>query len=136
MQHDQFIGQVQNRAQLPSRGDAEAATRATLETLGERIPENLAENLAGQLPQEIAEHLRRTVTLGGAGTGESFGRDEFIHRVAQRSRTGEPEATYRSRVVFEVLREATVGGVVHNVRESLPDDLRVLVDAGSTGSLE
>jgi uncharacterized protein (DUF2267 family) len=56
MRHDEFIGQVQNRAKLPSRGDAEGATRATLETLGERIPENLAVNLASQLPQEIGEH--------------------------------------------------------------------------------
>jgi uncharacterized protein (DUF2267 family) len=30
MQHDEFVGQVQNRAKLPSRGDAEGATRARL----------------------------------------------------------------------------------------------------------
>ncbi|MCT2582319.1 DUF2267 domain-containing protein [Actinophytocola gossypii] len=136
MQHDEFMGLVQDRAKLPSRGDAEAATRATLETLGERIPEMLAGNLAGQLPEEIGEHLRRTVTMGGAGSGERFDRDEFIARVAQRDRTDEPAATYRARVVFEVLREATTGGVVDKVRGSLPDDLRSLVDAGSSGQLD
>jgi uncharacterized protein (DUF2267 family) len=46
MQHDEFIGLVQNRACLSSRGDAERASGATLETLAERVPEGLAGNLA------------------------------------------------------------------------------------------
>jgi uncharacterized protein (DUF2267 family) len=46
MRHDEFIGHVQQRARLSSRGDAERASRATLETLGERVPEGLADNLA------------------------------------------------------------------------------------------
>jgi uncharacterized protein (DUF2267 family) len=32
MKHDEFIRQVQHRARLSSRGDAELATRATLTT--------------------------------------------------------------------------------------------------------
>lgn len=118
MRHDEFIGQVQNRAKLPDRGEAAGAT---LETLGERIPEPLAANLASQLPREIGEHLNR---------------DEFIRRVAQRGHTDEPQATYHSRVVLEVLGEATTGGSMDKIREPLPGDLRVLVDAGSSGSLE
>jgi hypothetical protein len=39
MQYDQFVGQVQDRARLADSGAATAAIRATLETLGERIPE-------------------------------------------------------------------------------------------------
>lgn len=136
MQHDEFIGLVQDRARLSSRGDAEGATRATLETLGERIPEPLAMNLASQLPTEIGEHLRRTVTMGGAGTGEHFGREEFISRVAQRGHTTEPAAAYQARVVLEVVDEATAGGIGGKVRESLPDDLRTLIDAGSSGRLD
>lgn len=46
MQHDEFIGLVQNRACLSSRGDAERASGATLETLAERVPEGLVGNLA------------------------------------------------------------------------------------------
>src|SRR5690606_24477526 len=74
MQHDELIGQVQARARLSSRGAAERAVRSTLETLGERLPEGLADNLAAQLPQEIGEHLYRTETMGGLGTGERFDR--------------------------------------------------------------
>ncbi|MFC4001858.1 DUF2267 domain-containing protein [Prauserella oleivorans] len=134
MDHDHFIGQVQARAQLASRGEAEGLTRATLETLGERVPEQSASHLADQLPTEIGEHLRRTVTMGGAGTGERFGLDEFARRVAERWHHDEPTALYGSRVVFEVTREATEGTFA-KVRDSLPEDLRALVDAGSAGGL-
>ncbi|WP_019807806.1 DUF2267 domain-containing protein [Saccharomonospora halophila] len=134
MDHDHFIGQVQARAQLSGRGEAEGLTRATLETLGERIPEQLTTNLADQLPMEIGESLRRTVTMGGAGSGERFGLDEFTRRVADRGHFGESNAVYGARVVLEVTGEATEG-VMEKVREALPDDLRELVDAGSTGEL-
>jgi uncharacterized protein (DUF2267 family) len=136
MNHDEFIGQVQQRARLSSRGDAEGVTRATLETLGERIPEGLADNLAAQLPVQIGEHLRRTVQYGGLGTGERFDRDEFITRVCERSHTHDrPAAAYRARVVFEMVREATSPGLMSKVRDALPDDLRELATAGSQGEM-
>jgi uncharacterized protein (DUF2267 family) len=136
MRHDEFIGLVQDRARLSSRGEAEGATRATLETLGERIPEPLAVKLASQLPTEIGEHLRRTVTMGGAGTGERFNRDTFVARVAQRGHTTAPAAMYQARVVLELVDEATTGGMVDKVRDALPDDLRALIDAGSSGQVD
>lgn len=135
MQHDEFIGQVQSRARLSSRGEAEAATRATLETLAERVPEALASKLAAQLPHEIGEHLRRTVTLEGEGTGMRFGFDEFTHRVAEREGADEPEAVYHSRVVMQVLDEATQGALGGKIRDVLPEDLRALIDAGTSGPL-
>lgn len=134
MDHDHFIGQVQARAQLASRGEAEGLTRATLETLGERIPEQVASHLADQLPTEIGEHLRRTVTMGGAGSGERFGLDEFVRRVSDRGRVAEPNAVYGTRVVLEVTGEATQG-VLEKVRDALPDELRPLVDSGSSGEM-
>lgn len=132
MQHDEFIGLVQSRAQLPSRGDAERATRATLETLGERIPGGLATNLAAQLPEEIGEHLRRTLPYGLEYTpGERFDAAEFVARVADRATADEPQAAYFARVVCEVVDEATQGGMLGKVAESLPEDVRRLVTAGS-----
>ncbi len=44
MQYDQFVGQVQSRAPLASNGEAIAAIRATLETLGERLAGGAAAN--------------------------------------------------------------------------------------------
>jgi uncharacterized protein (DUF2267 family) len=135
MQHDEFIGQVQQRAKLPSRGDAERCTRATLETLGERVPEGMADNLAAQLPHEIGENLRRTEVHGGAGTGERFDRPTFVARVANRAGVDEPRAAYVARVVMEVVDEATQGKVMKKVAESVPDDVRQLIEAGSTGGM-
>ena len=135
MQHDEFIGQVQARARLASRGEAERAVRATLETLGERLPDGLADNLAAQLPHEIGEHLRRTELLGGLGTGERFGLDEFVNRVADRTGEDRPQAVFQARTVLEVVDEATTGGLIDRVRDALPGDVRELTVAGSTGPL-
>lgn len=124
MQHDAFIGQVQARAQLPSRGEAERAVRSTLETLGERLPEGLTDNLASVLPREIGEHLRRTEMLGGLGTGERFDRREFIDRVAERAGVERPQAAHEARVVLGVVEEASSGGLMDKIRHALPEDLR------------
>jgi uncharacterized protein (DUF2267 family) len=132
MDHDHFIGLVQNRARLASRGEAEKACRAALETLGERVPEGLADNLAAQLPEEIGEHLRRTEVFGGAGTGERFSRHDFIERIAGRGHFNEAQAAFMARAVFEVVDEATQGSVMDKVCDSLPADVRSLVLAGST----
>lgn len=134
MKHDQFIGQVQARAQLASRGDAERATRATLETLGERVPEAVALNMASQLPSEIGEHLRRTAVLGGAGSGERFGLDEFAVRAAARGGAAEPDALFRARVVLELIGDST-HGVLEKIRDSLPGELQPLITSGSSGPL-
>ncbi len=133
MQHDEFIGQVQHRAALPSRGSAERVTRATLETLGERIPDSVAEDLAGQLPDEIAEHLRRIEHARTTDTGERFGVEEFLARVAERAGESPEPAQDAARVVFEVIRQATTPGLLDKVRNTLPAELKPLVDAGSPG---
>jgi uncharacterized protein (DUF2267 family) len=87
------------------------------------------------LPREIGEHLRRTVMLAGAGTGERFDRDEFIARVAERVGMDKPQAAYAARVVFEVTDEATQGRVMQRVRDALPADLAELSRAGSSGQM-
>jgi uncharacterized protein (DUF2267 family) len=45
MKYDEFISQVQRRADLASREEAERATRATMETLGERLAGGEAKDL-------------------------------------------------------------------------------------------
>jgi uncharacterized protein (DUF2267 family) len=133
MRHEEFIGQVQHRAHLSGHGEAERATRATLETLGERIPEGLADNLAAQLPHEIGENLRRTEVYGGAGSGERFDRHDFIARIAARSGADESQAAFLARAVLEVTEEASQGAVMNKVYESLSPDIRQLVTSGTSG---
>jgi uncharacterized protein (DUF2267 family) len=134
VEHDEFIGQVQQRARLGSRGDAERATRATLETLGERIADGAAKNLAAQLPHEIGEHLRR-VAPAQEGTGEQFSLDDFFDRVTEREGIDPPDAVFHSRVVLEVTDEATTGSLMTKVREQFPAEFDRLFDAGSTGRM-
>lgn len=134
MQHDEFIGQVQHRGRLASRGDAERATRATLETLAERISDGAADNLAAQLPREIAEHLRRKVTAG-AGTAERFSLDEFFARVTEREGVEQPDAVHHARAVLGVLDEATTGGLTAKLREQFPAEFDRLFEVGSEGRM-
>lgn len=134
MQHDEFIGEVQHRARLASRGEAERATRATLETLAERISDGAAANLAAQLPREIGEHLRRMVTVG-AGTGQRFSVDDFFARVTDREGVDQPDAVHHARAVLEVVDEATTGGLTAKMREQFPAEFDRLFESGSEGRM-
>ena len=133
MEHDELIGQVRHRARLSSWGDAERATRATLATLGECIPEELADNLAAELPWEIGVHLWHPAGYNGPAGGNRFDRQEFVARVAARARVRQQPAARLARTVFEVVGEAVQGDVMAKVTESLPDDIAELVTAGRDG---
>lgn len=128
-----MIGALQRRARLPSRGDAERAMRAALETLGERVSAGAADNLAAQLPTAIGAHLRATAGVGGLQP-EAYDSAEFIDRVGRREGTDRADAAFHVRAVLEVLDEATQG-TLDKVREQLPDDYDRLFDAGSQGSM-
>lgn len=130
MQHDEFIGHVQNRAHLASRGDAEVVTRAVLETLAERLAGNEPLHAAAQLPQGIAAYLQHTY----AGTGAAYSLDEFLHMVSRREGTDLPQATYHTRVVMEVLGEAISQGEVNDIRSQLSPEFNPLFE-GSQGQM-
>ena len=131
MKHDEFIGQVQHRARLSSRGAAERATRATLETLAERLSGGEAKDLAAQLPPEIGEHLRGS----WSAIGDRFSLDEFFKRVSRREGTDLPDAVFHARVVIEVLREAVSKGEMDDIRAQLPAEFDRLIEAGSQGHM-
>ena len=80
MKYDEFIEQVRGRGHMESREEAERATRATLQTLAERLAGGEPHDLASQLPPELAEHLR----YEGEQTGEAFPLDGFFERVSEK----------------------------------------------------
>lgn len=125
MNHDDFIGLVQQRARLDSRGAAEQATRATLTTLAERFAEGLPGNLADQLPPEIGRHLAEH-----EGTTERFGPDEFYTRVADRqtSGIGVPDAALHTRAVLSVVAEAVDDSLFAKFRDQFPPELSDLLE--------
>jgi uncharacterized protein (DUF2267 family) len=131
MQHDEFIGQVQHRAHLSSRGDAEVATRATLETLAERLAGNEPNNAAAQLPKGIAQYLQHQ----DAGAGIRFSLDEFFQRISLKEGVELPQAVHHARAVIEVLTEAISPGEIDDLRSQLPSEFDPLFEAGSQGKM-
>lgn len=129
MQYEEFIGQVQHRAQLDSQEAALSTTRATLETLSERIQPGEAENLGAQLPEELGRHLEKVDEV------ERFDFEEFVDRVAERENVGDGdrgEVTYRSRVVLEVVDEAVSEGAIDDVKHQLTEEFDELFELTET----
>ena len=59
----------------------------------------------------------------------------FIDRIAELAGVRQQQAAFFARAVTEVVDEATQGGLMAKVSGVLPDDIRQLVTAGSTGNL-
>jgi uncharacterized protein (DUF2267 family) len=131
LKYDEFIGQVQHRARLGSRAEAERATRATLETLAERLAGGEAHDLASQLPRELAHALQ----LPDAGIGAKLTLDEFFELVSEREGVNLPDAAFHARVVIGVLTEAVSVGEIQDVRVQLPAAFAQLFKVENEGDL-
>ncbi|MBP2250675.1 uncharacterized protein (DUF2267 family) [Halarchaeum solikamskense] len=116
MDHDEFVGDVQHRLELASRGEAIRATRAVLETLGERLQADEAADLAGPLPMEIDRFLH------AAGSGQLFDFDEYVARVSQRARVDPAEVAFYAKVVVDVVADAVPEAELDDVTAQLPAD--------------
>jgi len=127
MQYDEFVGLVQHRAKLASRGEAVQAIHATLQTLGERLFGNEANNLAAQLPREIGAYLQM------AEYGERMTAREFFERVTLRERADYPDAVYHARAVISALLDAVSPGEIADIRAQLPGDFDVLFEWSGEG---
>ncbi|MEV7201083.1 DUF2267 domain-containing protein [Streptomyces griseoluteus] len=86
MDYETFIGTVSRRSRVP-REAATALTRATLETLAERLTGREADALAARLPKPLRASL-----AAPAPEAEGFGLDEFVDRVSRRSGLSPAEA--------------------------------------------
>ena len=126
MQTAEFLGQVQDKAHLATLGEAMRATRATLETLAERLGPDEARHLADQLPHEIQLFLADA----GLPMPERFSSEEFLLRVCAREGIDLPLSTSHARIVFDVLSQAVSQRELADVLERLPEDYRRLFKAG------
>ena len=131
MRYDEFIGQVQRRAGLGSHSEAERATRATLETLAERLAGGEAHDLAAQMPPELARYL----LLPDAGIGAKLTLDEFFELVSEREGVDLEDSTLHARVVIGVLTEAVSLGEIQDVRVQLPAAFAQLFNVENEGDL-
>jgi uncharacterized protein (DUF2267 family) len=128
MKYNQFMGLVQSKAKLASTEEAIKITKATLQTLGERLSGGEPKDLASQLPKEIGVFIQGDKT-------EKFGLDEFFRRVSEREGTELPDAIYHSRVVIEVVKEAVSKGEIDDIKQQLPPEYDRLFEAGSEGRM-
>lgn len=131
MKYDEFVAQVQRRADLQTKDEAVQAIRATLETLGERLAGGEAKDLAAQLPPEVAIYLQQPLT----GAGVPFTLDDFFVRVAERQDSGLAEASFNARVVLGLLAEVVTMGEIENIRAQLPAEFRQLFEVENEGEL-
>ena len=131
MKYDEFIAQVRHRARLSSHAEAERATRATLETLAERLAGGEAHDLASQLPRELANALQ----LPDAGIGAKLTLDEFFELVSEREGVDLPDAAFHARVVIGVLTEAVSQGEIKDVLVQLPAAFAQLFEVENEGDL-
>jgi uncharacterized protein (DUF2267 family) len=117
---ERFITTVQRKAGL-SRPDAERATRATLETLGERLSAGEARDLAAELPPELAPWL------ASDSNAQPFQVDEFVRRVAAREQVEPDDAERHARAVFEALGRTVSEDEVADMAAELPKDFAPLI---------
>jgi uncharacterized protein (DUF2267 family) len=126
----EFIEAVARRARVPS-DEAEAITRATLETLTDRITAGEASRIAGQLPRELREHLHKTTSAIGAQIAESFGVDEFVERVAARAGVDVAMADAGMRAVLSTIGEVVSRDELQDMVSQLPKEFWEMIQAGA-----
>jgi uncharacterized protein (DUF2267 family) len=121
VKYDEFIEAVSQRANIPP-DEAVVLTRATLETLSERISGGEARDLAAQLPRALQAALLPT-----KDKAEQFRVEEFIRRVSERAVLDTPMAWEGSRAVMTTLRDAVTLGEFDDTMAQLPKDFRELL---------
>ena len=118
MQYQEFIERVQQRAGLSSFAAAEAATRATLTTLGEYLAGGEGLDLASQLPQGLAEPLRQQPPE----RSKIFSLNDFVQLVGEKEGAGFEEASAHAHAVMGVLGEAVSKSEMDDVRRQFPSE--------------
>ena len=122
MQYDQLIALVAERAGL-FKGDAIDLTRATLATLADRIGGGAARELAAHLPGPLQDALLPTTE-----EAEAFSFEEFINRVAERTRRKSIVSESAVAAVMATLRDAVRPGEFDDILSQLPKDFHRLAE--------
>lgn len=140
MNFDEFTGQVQHRLELPGTGETVRAIRATLMSLGERIPAGAAEDLAASLPIEIRWYMTGAVHEHG----QRFDWKEFVSRVSEIEAADRSDAAYHARVILDLVHTQVPESDFQQLRDQLPEGsqdenwgkLFEIVDAGGWSDAE
>jgi uncharacterized protein (DUF2267 family) len=134
MNFDEFTGEIQHRLELPGTGETVRAIRATLMTLGERLPEGNAEDLAASLPMEIKWYMTGAVDEHS----QRFDWQEFVDRVSRIEEADPSDSAYHARVIVDLVETLVPESDFRQLRDGLPESedeeswhkLFEVVDAG------
>ena len=134
MDFDKFTGEIQHRLEFPDTGRTLRAIRATLLTLGQRIPEGNAEDFAASLPMEVKWYMTGAVSEHS----QRFGWQEFVGRVSEIENADPADAAFHARVVMDLVHDVVPESDFEQLRDMLPEaeddeawgNLFELVDAG------
>lgn len=117
MKFDEFTGTVQHRLELSGTGETVRAIRATLMTLGQRIPAGAAEDLAASLPIEIKWYMTGAVSEHG----QRFDWAEFVTRVSDIENADRPDAAYHAQVIVDMIHDLVPASDFRQLRDQLPE---------------
>jgi uncharacterized protein (DUF2267 family) len=123
MDEHEFLKIVQQSARI-SHEEAERATRATLQTLAERIAAGEARDLAEQLPPRLAAWVATNTAA------QRFDLDEFLRRVAEREGVDIERAERDAAAVFAALGRAVSPREIADLAAELPKDFTRLLPRG------
>jgi uncharacterized protein (DUF2267 family) len=121
---EDFISTVELLAGVPGEG-AEGATRAVLQTLGERIAPGEADDLIALLPVLLHEPLRRGKARNPGGA-QRMPLERFVARVAEREGVTPDQARAHARAVLTALRAAVGDEEFSDVTVQLPPEYAAL----------
>jgi len=140
MNFDEFTGTIQHRLELSGTGETVRATRATLMTLGQRIPAGNAEDLAASLPLEIKWYL-----TGAVGDhSQRFDWQTFLTRVSEIEGVDRSAAAYHAQVIIDLVSTLVPASDLQQLRDQLPESeddenwrkLFAIIDSGGWGDAQ
>ncbi|WP_432084181.1 DUF2267 domain-containing protein [Streptomyces sp. WAC 04229] len=117
MRLDEFLTRVRDLGEYHSDDEAEQVSRAVLWVLASRVEPEEAAALAADLPEPLDDVLRPE-----RGRPESFGRDEFLRRVAQQTGARPRTAEWDAGAVLATLTESMPRERVDQLLAQLPSD--------------
>jgi uncharacterized protein (DUF2267 family) len=112
----EFIDSVARRSGT-APAQAETLTRATLQTLSERLTGGEAREIATQLPREFRDDLYQAPE-----PAEPFGLAEFIQRVSARAGVDSSGADRSVLAVFKTICKDITSDEFHDIMAQLPEE--------------
>jgi uncharacterized protein (DUF2267 family) len=116
MKCDEFLARVRERGEFYSQDEAQKITEDVLGVLAKRIGPDEVDDLASELPMPLG----RTLTDAKRERAETFGIEEFYHRVAERTGTRPRTAQWDASAVLTTVADVVSGGELNQVISRLP----------------